>query len=242
MADDREESLAWDRVGRFLQESGTKSSEMADRNLRLWSSISSHLKEENYTADHMANDVARSMTTAMNNLSDMWSMLTREPRLSQVAQTLPTAFLLFDWTGPVDGHRLLEPVRIEVDYDREKRSLPPRAKIALSGTRTPAGKLERERAESAGKAIATSEDGVAKLLDCVIACHEGPAPVYVLETLNYQIASGAAKAELGVDKGLIPGVYEGMVYLIDPTMALASLRILVEGEPPESSPEVSEQG
>jgi hypothetical protein len=38
---------------------------------------------------------------------------------------------------------------------------------------------------------------------------------------------------------LVPGLYDGIVYLTDPPALLASVRILVEGPPPEG-PIVSE--
>ena len=279
-----EESLAWDRVGRFLQESGSRASEIADRNVQLWSSVSSHLKKDKYSADDMADDVAKSMTVALNNVSDMWLMLTREPRQNQIAQPLPTAFLLFDWTGPY-RHRLLEPVRIEVDFDLRGRVLPQMAKIALNGTRTPASDKERAiaraSAEAAAKAreaaragqagdepapaapeaavsgtppaesgtpsegnVATSEDGVTRLLECIVARREGTSPVYVVETLNRRIVGGGVDPDAAVYEGLVPGVYDGIVYLIDPPLALANLRILVEGEPQppaEPRPPVSDR-
>ena len=230
MAD--EESLAWDRVGRFLQQSGSKASQMADRNLKLWPSVSSHLKKDGkYTADDMADDVAKSMTTAMNNMSDIWTMLTREPRQSQVAHPLPTAFLLFRWTGPL-RYQLHEPVRIDVDFDLKGKVLPPRAKIALTGTRTPASQAEQDEAQPAGK-VATSTDGVTRLQNCVVARRASGSPAYVVETVNYHIVGGAVDAEPGLFDGLVPGVYDGIVYLTDPTMALASIRILVEDQDPQ---------
>ena len=215
-----EESLAWDRVGRFLQQSGSKASQMADRNLKLWTSVSSHLKkDEKYTADDMADDVAKSMTTAMNNMSDIWTMLTSEPRQSQVAHPLSTAFLLFRWTGPL-RYQLHEPVRIEVDADLRGRVLPLTAKIALNGTGTPTGQAD------------TYAIGVAGLRKCIVARRVGGSPAYVVETVNYNIVGGAADA--APEKyPLVPGVYDGIVYLTDPTMALANIRILVEGQDPE---------
>lgn len=288
MAGKGEESLAWDRVGRFLQQSGSKASEIADRNVQLWSSVSSHLKKDKYTADDMADDIAKSMTVAVDNVSDMWLMLTKEPRQNQIAQPLPTAFLLFDWTGPY-RHRLLEPVRIEVDFDLRGRVLPQMAKIALNGTRTPASDKERaitrasaEAAAAAPEAagagagqagdelaagapeaagagsppeaaepgtsleghVATSEDGVTRLLECIVARREGTSPVYVVETLNRRIVGGGVDPDAAVYEGLVPGVYDGIVYLIDPPLALANLRILVEGEPQppaEPRPPVSDR-
>ena len=92
--------------------------------------------------------------------------------------------------------------------------------------------------------VATSEDGVTRLLECIVARREGTSPVYVVETLNRRIVGGGVDPDAAVYEGLVPGVYDGIVYLIDPPLALANLRILVEGEPQppaEPRPPVSDR-
>lgn len=230
MAEERAEPLAWDRVGRFLQQTGSKGSDIAARNLKLWASISANLKKDDkYTADDMADDLAKSMTTAMNNLSDIWLMLTSQPRQNRLAQSLPTAFLLFDRTEP-QRHRLLEPVRIEVDFDLGGRKLPPRAKIALNGTATARTPKDAEPENSA--------KGVDGLQACLVARLDDLSSAYFVETVNYNVDAGARNAQSGDRQGLVPGVYDGIVYLVDPPLALANLRILVEGDPPDPKPDV----
>jgi hypothetical protein len=232
---ERGESLAWDRVGRFLQQSATTASDIGDRNVRLWSSVSGHLKTDHYTADDMADDVAQSVATAMNNMRDVWSTLTTDPAQNTLAQPTPTAFLLFDSTGP-SRHRLLEPVRIEVGslptsgaMPHQARVLPPRARVALSGA---------------------SQDGIEPLLKRIVAYWDDNSDGYIVADINPNVerpvtaetetGSSAGEGESwSIDEGLVPGLYDGIVYLTDPPALLASVRILVEGPPPEG-PIVSE--
>lgn len=224
MTDESAESISWDRIGRLMEQAAASSAELSKKNVALWGQVSSHLRAEKYTADAMADDSAKMMAAAMDNMATIWSLWTTPTRQNNVASVMPTAFLLFDRTGPVQ-HRLLDPVRIEVPPDVARgRTLPDTAKIALNGTASvPSGQqvLPGDR---------TSAEGVGKLLKCIIARRDSPAPVYLLETLNYEISKD--------DPGLVPGVYDGLLYLIDPPLPLANIRILVEGEP---APVVSEE-
>jgi hypothetical protein len=244
---ERGESLSWDRVGQFLQQSAAMASEIADRNIQLWSVVSEHLKKDQYTADDMADDLALSISTALNNMSDVWSVFTRDPAQNTLAQPLPTAFLLFDWVG-TSRHRLLDPVRIEAGSLRGRGALPERARVELNGTRTPLSDKELEAAKQ-GVPFATSEDGVKRLRDSLVAYRDGNSAAYILANVNRGLEMlktekevlGAAEGDSWpVAEGLVPGVYDGIVYLTDPAAALASVRILVEGAPPEP-PIVSEE-
>jgi hypothetical protein len=239
---ERGESLAWDRVGQFLQQSVARASEIADRNVDLWNVVSEHLKKGQYKADDMADDVARSISTAMDNMSDVWSVFTREPAQNTRAQPIPTAFLLFDWVGPY-RHRLLDPVRIEAGSLLRRGDLPKRARVELNGTRAPLSDKESAAADR-GERVFTSEDGVKRLSDCLVAYREEDSATYILTNVNRRLetpkpekeggeASGAAESDSwSFADGLVPGFYDGIVYLTDPAAALASVRILVEGAPP----------
>jgi hypothetical protein len=251
MKAEREESLAWDRFGRFLQQSGSRSSDIADRNLQLWSSVSGHLKKDQYTADDMADDIARSISTAIDNMSDVWSMFTNDPAQNALAQPIPTAFLLFDWAG-TSRHRLLEPVRIEVGSLSNRGALPQQARVELSGSRAPWSDEEKE-ADRRGVAIPGTQDGVQRLRERVVAYRDENARAYILADVSriletprtYNVdtgtsGSGGKSDSWFIEKPLVPGVYDGIVYLTDPPALLASVRIVVEGAPP-APPIVSEE-
>jgi hypothetical protein len=248
---EREESLAWDRFGRFLQQSGTKSSEIADRNVRLWSSVSGHLKKNQYTADDMADDIARSISTAVDNMSTVWSMFTNDSAQNALAQPIPTAFLLFDWAG-TSRHRLLEPVRIEVGSLPGRSTLPQWARVELNGSRGPLSD-EEKRAGQRGVAIANSQDGVQRLRERIVAYRDDNSRTYILADVSRILETPTTdKVDAGtpgvgvksdswfIEKALVPGVYDGIVYLTDPPALLASVRIVVEGAPP-APPIVSEE-
>ena len=74
MTDDRTppEPMPWDRLGMFLGDMATVGKNMSDRNLRLWSTVSAHLRDRPYTTDDWSQDVALGMETAMSNAQDAW--------------------------------------------------------------------------------------------------------------------------------------------------------------------------
>jgi len=246
---EREESLAWDRFGRFLQQSGSRSSEIADRNLQLWSSVSGHLKKGQYTADDMADDIARSVSTMIDNMSDVWSMFTNDPAQNALAQPIPTAFLLFDWAG-TSRHRLLEPVRIEVASLSNRGALPQQARVELSGSRA-AMSDEEKAAVDQGKAVPSTGDGIQRLRERIVAYRDESSRAYILADVsriletprsqNVDVGTTGSRSDgWFIEKPLVPGVYDGIVYLTDPPALLASVRIVVEGAPP-APPIVSEE-
>jgi hypothetical protein len=130
----------------------------------------------------------------------------------QVAVTMPMAFLFFDKvaTGQ-DGeplHQLLEPVTIQVpERVVRERELPRQALIALDGTSTEEGK---------------SAAGVAALRKRLGAELAGPRS-YRLENVNPD----------GSEFPLVPGVYDGLIYLTKPPLPIANLTVVVDGPPPE---------
>jgi hypothetical protein len=91
-----------DRFGRAVGEMASVAAGMWDRNQKLLGSVSDHLRSPNYTADHMADDAAKAIAAAMDNLEDLWTSLTRMPELEEVATPLPSVFLLLRRQAGVD--------------------------------------------------------------------------------------------------------------------------------------------
>jgi hypothetical protein len=137
MADGTEqgpEEVAWDRVGQFWGDMATVAQRVGDRNLKLWSTVSSNIRTEKYGADAMANDVAKAVAVALDNLDDLWTSLMRPPERERVATPLPTAFLLFPPPRrPAAESAIAETVWIRVPPATEYEDLPQRASISLSG-------------------------------------------------------------------------------------------------------------
>jgi hypothetical protein len=129
------EQVAWDRVGQFLGDMAAVAQKVWDRNLKLWSTVSSNIREpQKYGADAMANDAARAMAVALDNVDDIWTSLTRVPERERVATPLPTAFLLFALQQPAGGqYALAETVWIRVAPATDFADLPEQAAISLSG-------------------------------------------------------------------------------------------------------------
>jgi len=192
-------------MGQFLENSTSVFQRMATRNLDLWNSMSQRLRRGQYTANDMAADSAKSLAIALNNLNDVWALLTRPPAAEREAAVVPTAFMFFDRQGEV--HVLVDPVYISVpehiQFDR--RDLPETALIALDGTATPPG---------------DSVQGVTALLARMRPRLSENKRAYVLENYNP-----------GGDVRLVPGVYDGLVSLTKPPLPLANLRVVVEGDP-----------
>lgn len=242
----RRDALAWDRVGRFLQTGGSTASEMAQRHLSQWASVSDHLRKgKKYSADDMASDLATSLSTAMLDLDDIWSMMTGARSESQMARSLPSAFLLFRLKA--DGsHALVNAVEIEVDPRFSSNSLPKTAKIRLSARMswrgasiTPTGVrpgVEAADLESLGQYALNMANGIPPLRASLIARKRKKSSVYVVESLNYRLPKNGREPSGSEPPPLIPGSYDGIVYLSNPVLALADLRIVVEG-PDESDEE-----
>jgi|SRR4051794_4178040 hypothetical protein len=141
----RDEPAAWDRVGWMLQDMGGMATNMSNRNLALWNAVSENLRRGDYTADAMAKDTARAMTTALDNMDDVWSFLTRLPQRDRVATGLPTAFLLIRWAQDDRATYMLpDPVSIVVP-GAKTADLPDQAEIGLTGPDEQQAEIVRAR-------------------------------------------------------------------------------------------------
>jgi hypothetical protein len=130
----REQTAALDRVGQFFGDMATVTQSVWERNLTLWSTVSSRVREEKkYGSDELADDAAKAMVTAIDNLDDIWTFWTRVPERLQVATSVPTAFLYFEARDDVEApYALSDSVLIRVPPG-ELKALPDRAEIDLSG-------------------------------------------------------------------------------------------------------------
>jgi hypothetical protein len=124
------EPLAWDRVGQFFQDMALVSQGIAERNQGFWNQVSRNLRRSKYPADAVTTDAAKAMTTAMDNLEDVWTFLTRPPERERVATPLPTVVLMLEEHGGVWG--VDDPVWIRVPY-WERQALAPMADVYLDG-------------------------------------------------------------------------------------------------------------
>jgi hypothetical protein len=152
------ENVAWDRVGHFFGDMATVTQKVWNRNLTLWSTVSDNIRTQKYGADAMANDAAKAMVAAIDNLDDIWTFLTRVPEREQVASALPTAFLFFGLAeGDGSTHALADPVLIRMPAT-EIEQLPRRAEIGFSGGEAGVKALEgclRATREAGGYRIVT---------------------------------------------------------------------------------------
>jgi len=216
-----DDSAAWDRVGQFLQNTGTLGERVIARNLDLWSSVRAHLGQGPYSADAMAADMAKAMVAAQENLEDAWSVMVRPPERERYVQALPTAFLFFN-REDARTHTLLDPVYIPVPLS-DDHALPARAEIALDGTSSE--QVKPSEAESFGDSSPaedrSSRKGVEMLLKRLVARLDGGR--------RYRLESVGVGDEA---EDLVAGVYDGLVYLKDPALPLANVRVVVEGPPP----------
>jgi hypothetical protein len=130
----REPTAALDRVGQFFGDMADVTQAVWERNLTLWSKVSSRVRtQKKYGADELANDAAQAMVTATDNLDDIWTFWTRAPERERVATSVPTAFLYFGaLDDPKASHALSDVVWIRV-APAELKDLPNRANIRLSG-------------------------------------------------------------------------------------------------------------
>jgi hypothetical protein len=187
----REQTAAWDRVGQLLGDMGAVTQTIWRRNMVLWSDVSRHLRSDRYTPEEMAADAARALAVAVDNATDVWSLVARMPEREQVAAGLPTAFLFFTRRDQgATTHIPPEPVLLRAPSG-EADDLPDRARISLSGP---------------------DRDGVQALETCLAVRLQAPR-TYLLEPHGV--------------KRLVPGVYDGLVYLTDPPRPLADLRVIV---------------
>jgi hypothetical protein len=215
-----------------MQNCGALGMRMLDRNIKTWAEVSSDLRDDNYTADSMARDLAKVITTSMSTLDDAWRYATRPPAREQTARALPSAFLLFRELPEFPGHSLASPVYIDIPFEVTKGQVPEDVKIKLSRT--------------AGESAA----GVDALLARIIVRKVTNTDQYVLSAVNDQqkddtgagseLSAGSiseAKTTTIPEKmQLIPGLYDGLVYLETPPVALASLRVVVSGPVELSEP------
>jgi hypothetical protein len=142
-AEQAPEAAALDRVGQFFGDMAAVAQKVWDRNLTLWSTVSNNVRSATYGADAMANDAAKTMAVAIDNLDDIWTFLTRVPEREHVAAPLPTAFLFFALQpGTDDQHTLAETVWIRL-APAELEQLPQQATIGFSGPQRGADALER---------------------------------------------------------------------------------------------------
>jgi hypothetical protein len=143
MADDNDkrptEPLAWDRVGQFLQDMAIVGENIAKRNQDVWGRVSTNLRGDRYPPDAMTTDAAKAMSAAMDNLEDVWTLLTRPPERERVAAVVATVFLRFTCLAGI--WNVQDPVWIRVPY-WTRDDLPPDAKIYLDGDKEGARRLE----------------------------------------------------------------------------------------------------
>jgi hypothetical protein len=197
-----EASVAWDRMGQFLEESASVVEQIAERNLALWNDVSQRLRRGRPTADDLAAGAVDSVAAAFKNINDIWTALTNPPMRQSTAGVVPTAFLFFD-RAPSGRHSLVDPVYVPVPHQvQSKKRLPTKAQIALDGRATQSSASTR---------------GVASLEKRLHARLAAGKQGYLLETVDSADA----------DPPLVAGVYSGLVYLADPPMQLASVRAVV---------------
>lgn len=204
---------AWRQVGVYMENAQAAWDRLARRNFDFWKDVSASLRSGPVDADKLAGNTARAMSVALQTMEDLWLTLVEPPRREVYVQVLPTAFLFFDKINdPQGGHHYTsqDPVHIPVSHQREP--LPERALITVSGSPT-------DPRADAGAAIRA-------LTERLQARREPNARSYLLETTMPSNPEG----------DLVPGTYDGLVYLIQPTLPLANLRIVVEGPPPEVDP------
>ena len=210
---DRRAVDAWNQVGIYMETAQETWTRLAKRNFDFWKEVSGSLKDGPVTADTLAANAGRAMSAAMETAQDLWLTTVEPPRREVYAQTLPTAFVYFSKvTGSTEGgasgaeenkYDNPDPVHIAVHHQREQ--LDETAKITISGNPTDPS--------------ASAADALSALTARLHAHREGTARSYLLEVLN--------PGDPDVKK-LVPGTYVGLVYLTDPPLPLANLRVVVE--------------
>jgi hypothetical protein len=205
-SDDEAARAAWDRVGRYMEGLGAVGERLVQRNFTFWKDVSASLQSGPMDADKLAATTARAMVATQETVEDIWMSLVEPPQSEVYVQVLPTAFLFFDQIGG-NRHTLQDPVHIPVNPQR-KGDLPVSAQIALNGSPTDAS--------------VDAADAVRVLTERLRTSLVTGARSYLLETVQQ-----------GEVPPLVPGTYDGLVYLIEPSLPLANLRIIVDGPPPE---------
>ena len=211
MSDDdvREIREAWARFGQYMQGWSDYGARMLERNQKLWAAVNEEIGSDLSPTDAAARSAARVWVAGMQNAEDLWTMAMRSPDTARYVKVLPTAFLFFDLRAD-ETHTLIDPVEILVPADASRDAeYPPEARIALSGTSTTGNK---------------DAQGVEALLGRLSARRVKGRLSYGLEAFEPDVSPGK----------LVPGVYDGLLYLIDPPMPLANLRVVVEAREPES--------
>jgi len=197
---------AWNRVGVYMETAQATWDRLAKRNFDFWKDVAGSVQGGRVTADTFAANTARAMSVAQQTMEDLWLTLVEPPQREVFVQVLPTAFLFFDKVeaGETAVYTAQDPVHIPVKQQRE--DLPAAAELTLSGN-------------PSSEADATA--AIKALTDRLRVVRVPDARSYLLETIT--------PAEVGP---LVPGTYDGLIYLTKPTLPLANLRVVVEGPPP----------
>jgi hypothetical protein len=148
---------AWDRVGKVLGDMASAAESVWNRNLALWNTMSQNIRKENYGADDVAQDSARAVAAAMENVEDIWSSLMRPPETELVARAIPTAFLYFEWQDDA-GYSPAEPVWILVPR-RELDGLPDTPVIELAAPDGVTASVQVHKQAPKGYVVESAEVG-----------------------------------------------------------------------------------
>lgn len=203
-ADQQAVKDAWDQVGIYMETVQETWTRLANRNFDFWKGVAGSLKTGPVNANTLSANAARAMSAALETTQDLWLTMVEPPRREVYAQTLPTAFLYFP-QNPEDPqlHNNPDPVHIPVHHQRQNP--PEKAEITISGN----------PADSAASA-----DAAIKALNHRLKVHrEGSLSSYLLEALDFDDEQSR----------LTPGTYVGLIYLLDPPLPLANLRVVVQG-------------
>jgi len=133
----------WDRFGSYLGYAGAVGTTMSKRTISAWNQVSRNLRGQGYEADSMAADAALLMSTALDNLQDMWGLLTTGPDGRVVAGPIPTSFVVIR-RGSTAGEYELADVRYVLVPPNMERP-PRRARFALNG---PTGEAAQNLADA----------------------------------------------------------------------------------------------
>ena len=205
--DQQAAQAAWDRVGRYMEGLGAVGERLVQRNFTFWKDVASSLQSGPMDADKLAATTARAMVATQETVEDIWMSLVEPPQSEVYVQVLPTAFLFFDQIGGQPTH--------------------PAGSRAHPGQPAAEGRSTGAPPRSPSTAVppiasVDAADAVRVLTDRLRTSLIPGARAYLLETV--------AQGEVAP---LVPGTYDGLVYLIKPSLPLANLRIIVDGPPPE---------
>lgn len=206
---DREATVAaWNQVGVALETMQTTWTRLADRNFGLWKDIAASMQDGPITASKLAGNAARAMTTAIETATDLWASAVELPQRQIYAQQLPTAFLFFQAVPDENGkHHYAGQDPIHLPVSRERKDPPAEAMFTLSGT--------------TAEQDTPLDDALNALRAHLVIRLKPGVREYLLETVR-----------LDQDPALVPGDYEGVIYLPGSTiLPLANLRVVVEKAP-----------